>query len=72
MALIRTCLRKRPEEEGVQLQLLQGLHEIHDKWLVDEQECLVVDATGLPDSLKVAREVLQYYHQFMLFSGIGI
>jgi len=72
VALTRTCLRKRPEEEGVQLQLLQGLHEIHDKWLVDEQECLVVDATGLPDSLTVAREVLQYYHQFMLFSGIGI
>jgi len=72
VALIRTCIPKRPEEEGVQLQLLQGLHEIHDKWLVDEQECLVVDATGLPDSLKVAREILQYYNQFMLFSGIGI
>ena len=72
VALIRTCLRKRPEEEGVQLQLLQGLHEIHDRWLVEEQECLVVDATGLPDSRKVAKEILQFYNQHILYSGIGI
>ena len=44
IAFKRIKERARPEEDGVTLEYLKTLHELHEKWLGDKDDSLILDA----------------------------